>query len=250
MVCALLRIYARTYKIKCFFIQLQNPRISVDYFDVIIPPYHDKLTGHNIIGTTGSLNHITQKKISDAVVPIFIQGLSVPVITVFIGGRNKKYKFTDGDAQQFAYHLKEFMVYNKCALWITASRRTSEKQYQMIQNILSGENVFFWNGTGDNPYFAMLKISKMAIVTSDSVNMLCEIATAGVKILLYPLTGKAGKFNHLYQDLKKRKLLQEFSLTPKKIAPSVLNETTRIVKKLLPKINKFFTDKKNSSFYL
>lgn len=244
MVCALLRIYARFYKKSCFFIQLQNPRISPHYFDVVIPPYHDKVTGENIISTTGSLNHITQEKIKSAVIPPFIQGLSVPVISVFIGGRNKKYKFTDADAQKFAYNLKEFMTYNQCALWITASRRTSEKQYQLIQNILSGENVFFWNGTGDNPYFSMLKISKMAIVTCDSVNMLCEIATAGVKILLYPLAGKAGKFEHLYHDLKRRKLLQEFSLSPKKTTASILNETVRIVKKLVPKINKFFTNEK------
>ena len=146
--CALLRIYAKKYNYPAFFIQLQNPRISSSFFDMVIPPQHDTIRGENIFPTIGSLNHITDEHIQTAHIPYEILRLRDPVCAVFLGGANKRYKFDDNDAEQLATDLKIFMTQNKCSLAVTASRRTNAKQIEIIKNILGHNNVFFWDGTG------------------------------------------------------------------------------------------------------
>lgn len=240
--CALLRIFAQKKNFPAYFIQLQNPRISAKYFDIVIPPQHDTIRGENIYPTIGSLNHITDEHIAMAHIPYEMLQLKDPVCAVFLGGRNKRYKFDDEDAERLGADLKKFMVHNKCSLAITASRRTTKKQIKIIQNIIGQNNVFFWDGKSDNPYFAFLRYAKMAIITSDSANMLSEVATAGLPILIYPLTGKPGKFKYLYNALKKRDLAQDFTLMPKRCFPAKLRETERIANLCTSQINDFFKD--------
>ena len=67
----------------------------------------------------------------------------------------------------------------------------------------------------------------MAIITSDSVNMLSEVATAGLPVLIYPLSGNAANLN-IFTMPSKRDLAQDFSQSPRKTFASKLNETERI----------------------
>lgn len=237
-ICAMLRIYAKYKNFKSFFIQLQNPRISPRYFDIVIPPHHDLILGKNVISSIGSLNDICKEKVRDEDIPEEIKRLTKPIISVFVGGANKKYRFSIDDAKMFASELKMFQHKHDYSLCITSSRRTGKAQIEMMKSILGTQEVYFWDSSmkQKNPYLAMLKVSEYAIVTADSVNMVSEIASAGVMILLYKLKGDEGKFTYFYNALKKRRMIQDFSLTPKKIRTYPLAETRRIVKIILPKI--------------
>ena len=207
---------------------------------MVIPPYHDKIIGDNIYPTVGSLNHITIEKIEQASIPYELLRLAKPIYAVFLGGANKRYKFSDQDAEKCATDLKIFMTQNKCTLAITASRRTGESQLKIIRKILGSNNVYIWDGKGENPYFSFLRLAKMAIITADSVNMLSEIATSGIPILIYPLKGSPGKFKSFYDDLKKKNLAQDFSFTPKETPPTYFNETIRIATLCKTEIENFF----------
>ena len=55
------RIYQRSYK-KIFTIHIQNPKIASIYFDLLVVPEHDNLTGKNIIVSEGSLHSVDKKK--------------------------------------------------------------------------------------------------------------------------------------------------------------------------------------------
>lgn len=228
--CALLRVYAKRYGYSCVFIQLQNPRISPEFFDFVIPPSHDGLKAPNVIATIGSLTHITKKKLQSAKSPYGLCELPDPVVSVFVGGSNSRYKFDSSLATQFAKDIKAFGLHNHVSLAVTASRRTGKENTDIIKNILGDKNIYFWDGIGDNPYFAMLHRSKAAIITADSVNMISEAATAGLQVIAYPLEGKAKKFTSFYSALKRRKILEFFSLEyrPRRIVS--LNETKRIAK--------------------
>ena len=228
--CALLRVYARHNGHSCLFVQLQNPRIAPEFFDFVVPPSHDGLKAPNVISTIGSLTHITKEKLQSAQSPYDLCELPDPVVCVFIGGNNSRYKFDSSMATQFAKDIKAFGLYNHVSLAVTTSRRTGEENTKIIKDILGDKNIYFWDGIGENPYFAMLHRSKVAIITADSVNMISEAATAGLQVIAYPLEGKAKKFTHFYAALKRRKILDFFSLDykPRRIIP--LNETKRVAK--------------------
>lgn len=241
-ICALLRLYAKEHKIKCFFIQMQNPRIHPHYFDAVIPPFHDGVKGDNVISTIGSLTQISRDKIDKSIIPYEILNLPGPVVSVFIGGKNSRYRFNVQDAERMATELKIFMTKNKCSLAITTSRRTGKKQSRILRHMLQSPNIYFWNQKGDNPYFAFLRHTKIAIVTSDSVNMISEIASAGLNIILYPMHGKPSKFQHFYNALARRGYLQYFNMDPyiQKVPP--LSETQRVASILNIKIKEFFNN--------
>ena len=54
----------KKYKEKIFTIHIQDPKVSLDKFDLIICPEHDNITGNNVIKTTGSIHYLSEKEIS------------------------------------------------------------------------------------------------------------------------------------------------------------------------------------------
>ena len=59
------RIYKKNNK-KIFTIHIQNPNIASVYFDLLVVPEHDNLTGKNIIVSEGSLHSVDKKNIKIA----------------------------------------------------------------------------------------------------------------------------------------------------------------------------------------
>jgi len=57
---------------------------------------------------------------------------------------------------------------------ITLSRRTESDVRAAILNELQTTDAHIWNGEGENPYLGMLAWADAALVTADSVNMVCE----------------------------------------------------------------------------
>ena len=86
---------------------------------------------------------------------------------------------------------------------ITASRRTGGDNAQLLQNALKGPNIYFWDGTGDNPYFALLGFADYIIVTEDSVSMTSEAISTGKPVYVASLEGggkRLGLFHKLLQE--------------------------------------------------
>jgi mitochondrial fission protein ELM1 len=78
---------------------LQNPKINSDYFDLVIPPYHDNLKGKNVIPTLGALHPIKPEELVALRQKLENDGsynaLKTPRIAVLLGGDNKYYRYTN-----------------------------------------------------------------------------------------------------------------------------------------------------------
>ena len=48
-----------------FTIHIQNPKVSLKHFDLIISPEHDNMKGDNVISTTGAIHYLTKKEIKE-----------------------------------------------------------------------------------------------------------------------------------------------------------------------------------------
>lgn len=230
--CIALSALEKKHKRKGLFIQLQNPRTSSDYFDYVVAPDHDNLWGHNIIPIIGSMSRIKnllKKGSSDAIPPEFAK-LKKPIIAVFIGGRNSRYKFSSTETQILADYLLNYAHHNAVSLAVTCSRRTGIENEAILRKTLKGDNIFFPDSSADNPYYIMLQHCDAGIVTSDSVNMVSDAITAGLPTYLYELEGEQGKFSDFYNILKQKRLLFTATYDYHKVTIKEFNETERVAK--------------------
>jgi len=205
------RYIKKQSKGQTFTVQVQDPKTNPDQFDLVAVPYHDALRGDNVIVTAGAPNKITAQKLEQAkenFAPLF-SPLSAPRVAVLIGGNSRTHKLTSEITQKLCAQLAHL----NASLMITTSRRTGAENLKIIENELTSEDNFIWDGTGDNPYLGML--------ASDA-------GTTGKPVYMIPLEGSSPRFNRLYNHLQKIGVLREFdgNLAPRTYEP--LNDAQRV----------------------
>lgn len=207
-------------------VQLQDPRISPENFDLVAVPAHDALRGKNVIVTQASPNRITQYrlkrdafKFKDQFAP-----LPRPRCAVLIGGNSNTHTMDDESAQNIINTLQSV----KGSLMITISRRTPAKYREMFMNALKGPHIYFWDGQGDNPYFAMLGSADYIFVTNDSASMISEAATTGLPVYVLPLKGSSEKFDALYKRLYDLGAIRSYSGALEKWKYEPLNDAQKV----------------------
>ena len=222
---------------KTFTVQLQDPRIDPKHFDLVVPPEHDNLKGANVEAIIGSPNAVTRAKLDEAAAhwQTKFDALKRPRIAVLIGGKSKSHRFGEDDAQSLAAKLKALDGQGH-GLMITTSRRTGEVQTQIIREALAGTRAFVWDGTGDNPYFGMLALADVILVTSDSTNMAVDAAATAKPVYVVDLPGGDSKFTQLHTRLEQLGIARKFTGEIAQWTYEPLNETARIAALIRSKI--------------
>lgn len=212
-----------------FTVQLQDPRIDPGNFDLVVPPEHDGLNGANVEAIVGSPNAVTRAKLDAAANQwrATFDALKQPRVAVLIGGKSKSHSFGEGDARRLGAQLKD-LAGRGLALMVTTSRRTGEAQTRIIKEALAGTRAFVWDGTSENPYFGLLALADVILVTSDSTNMAIEAAGTGKPVYIVELLGGDSKFTRLHADLECRGIARKFTGEIEQWTYTPLNETARI----------------------
>jgi mitochondrial fission protein ELM1 len=195
-----------------FTIQLQDPRIAPTHFDLVIPPEHDDVTGPNVLPTIGALHRVTPAKLAEAAAngAARFAALPQPRIAVLVGGSSKHHRITPTVARAFGGQLRRLCESSGGGLMITASRRTDAASQAVLRETLGDLPIDFWDGTGDNPYVAMLAIADGIVVTEDSVTMACEAASTGKPLFVAEIDGDSPKFARFHQALQQRGISRPF----------------------------------------
>ena len=219
----------------CFAVHIQHPRVPRHRFDLIAAPAHDRLQGSNVIVTHGSLGRITAERLKQAG-QSFGQRfgtLQRPVIAVSIGGSNKVYTFDRDLAEKTGRQLAKLARETGASLLVTCSRRTGDEAEKALRGELAGIPGEFWDGTGENPYFAYLDAADSIIVTGDSVNMVSEACATGkpVQVIHLPSKGPT-KFDLFHQDMEKTGATKPFNGTFTKWDYTPLEETARVAEEV------------------
>lgn len=201
---------------RTFIVQLQDPKISPQHFDLVAAPYHDSIRGDNVIVTDGAPNKVTEKRLEEGQRKFaeILKNLPSPRVAVLIGGNSRAYAMTQEDTKKLAGQLKDLSEKTGAGLMITASRRTGEKNKQILKQTLSGPDIYFWDGDGENPYFGFLGWADVILVSEDSVSMMSEAATTGKPVYKVPLTlkskRKARRLLKFHDHLKKLNVIRDF----------------------------------------
>lgn len=213
-------------------VQCQNPRVPLSWFDLVVPPEHDAVSGRNVFSILGSPNRITPEKLAAARIRFAdrFQSLRAPRLAVLIGGNSKVYRLDSTAVDKLARALVELS--KTMGLMVTVSRRTGVDNVARLASALEGNGAYFWNGEGENPYLGVLAWADAFLVTADSVNMACDAAVTGKPVHIFPLPGGSAKFDRFHQSLMARGISRTFTGRIEQWHYAPLDETGRAAKRI------------------
>lgn len=220
-------------------VHAQHPRTGAARFDAIVAQSHDGLTGSNVTVALGSMNRLTAAALAEAAQnpPAGIAALPNPAVAVLLGGTNSTYRMTSEITRQLADDLRAFVERSGCGLMVTASRRTGSANEALLRARLNGPDIYFWDGSGDNPYFALLARADAILVTCDSVNMVSEACFTGKPVYVLALDGGAGsKFERFHTEMRQKGYTRPFVGDIETGVTKPLDETTRAAREIVERL--------------
>ncbi|GAB0115529.1 mitochondrial fission ELM1 family protein [Acidisoma sp. C75] len=174
-------------------VHIQNPRMDFRKFDLIIANTHDEIAGPNVILARTALHRVTAARLEEARsawAPRFAD-LPRPLVAVCVGGTNGRFTLDAKVAGALAAELGAMMERDRVGLMLTPSRRTDPAATAALRAALAPRGAFVWDGSGENPYFGMLALADLIIVTIDSVSMVSEAAATAAPVMVAALPGRS-----------------------------------------------------------
>jgi mitochondrial fission protein ELM1 len=192
-------------------VQVQNPRMDIRGFDLIIANHHDELTGPNVFVTRTALHRATPARLAaeadawrDRLAPY-----RRPLVAVLLGGSNGRFRLDRDAGARLAADLATMAQRDKVGVVVTPSRRTDPAVTDLIRTALAPTGGWVWDFAGENPYFGMLALADLIIVTQDSVSMISEAAATTAPVMFAALPGHWAR-----QELFLKPLLNEDRIRP------------------------------------
>lgn len=198
-------------------IYIQDPKISLSNFDMVVCPYHDQVRSKNmtnLVQMIGSCHRITpqilakQKILSQELFAAY----PAPRIAVLLGGNSRAYQFRLDDAEKIIEYLKTLL--ETCgqtldhssggSLLISTSRRTpAEVRQKFLAAFANDKRVYLYTPAlgAPNPYLGLLAWGDVLLITCDSVNMICEASVTDKPVYLLGLSGGNRKLDFFHTQL-------------------------------------------------
>lgn len=183
-----------------FTVFLKDPRCGSNIADFIWVPQHDRLRDANVMATLTSPHQLTAKKLKAAqsTSPPFISERKKPLVAVLIGGDSPHFRFTFDDVKKLSAGLSD-LAQSGAGLIGTLSRRSmtgSTGLADAMRRVFQSNDGWLWDGTGDNPYTAILAHADATVVTADSVNMIGEAVSTGLPVFIFQPSPRGTRVNH------------------------------------------------------
>ena len=189
---ASIALWIKKFFYKTKIIQIMQPEINYQKFDLVILPIHDKIKykkTDNLVSTLGAMNRINdqlilneQKKFSN-----FFDKINKKIIVLLIGGKTKDNFYDPISIKNFCKQVSTIVNNFNCYLIILNSPRTSLEINEIIKNNLTCDNVFFDYETikDNNPYLASLGYGDFFIAMGDSVSMISQCCSTGKPVFIF-----------------------------------------------------------------
>ncbi len=219
-------------------IHIQDPKVNLKHFDIIVTPEHDGVTGDNVISSKGAIHYLTEQEISSS--KDYLVGRldnKKNYLGLIIGGPNKYYNYSNQIIEKVLLKVKKISELNKLQVIAIPSIRTPKNIITMTSEIL-GKNHVAINEVDKRAYLSTLAISKYLVVTCDSTSMISEAAITGKPVYVEELPAKKNdyrfkKFRDLFTKLN---IIKKLDKNLEDWTYKKLNETNRIAKEIKEKI--------------
>jgi len=194
-------------------VQVQNPRMGFDQFDLIIANHHDDISGPNVISIRTALHNVTSDRLASARAEwaARLQRAGRPLLCVMLGGSNGRFRLGHEEGRLIGQSLAQMVRQQNIALAVTPSRRTDRQALAALTSELEGLDVYIWGDEGDNPYLGMLALADMVAVTTDSVSMISEAVATKAPVQIIPLPGRSRRISTFVEGLTRLDRVRPFT---------------------------------------
>tara|TARA_A100001011_G_scaffold396255_1_gene493632 strand:- start:601 stop:1551 length:951 start_codon:yes stop_codon:yes gene_type:complete len=219
----------KRFKEKIFTIHIQDPKISHNYFDIVICPDHDKINGKNIIKTKGAIHYLSNKEVDKNKNYIKIERENKKIVSFILGGPNRYYDYSEDQVNIIFNQVKTLFTPDKYKLIVIPSYRTPENIIKKAFNTFSHNNIVFKN-VDKKAYLSSLSIADIIVVSCDSISMISEAAVTGKPIYvanMNPIKDNS-RFRNFYEQFKKLGILRDLENTVDLWSYNQLDEVNRI----------------------
>ena len=213
-----------------FNIHIQDPKVSLKNFDLIICPEHDNLIGDNVLSTKGSIHYLSKKEIADNSKYLRLNKEKKKIVAFIIGGPNKHYNYSEDNVHFVFNKIKALFTPDKYKIVVIPSYRTPEVVIKKAFNTFSF-NHHVVKEINKKAYLSSLAIADYIIVTCDSTSMISEAAITGKPVYVAMMKSKRGssRFKRFYSQFNKLGITKELSETVDNWSYDKLDEINRIV---------------------
>ncbi len=223
----------KRYKNQIFNIHVQDPKVSLSNFDLIICPEHDDLDGSNVIKTVGSIHYLTIDEIKKNSRYLKIEKENKKVVAFIIGGPNKYYSFSESQIDKMFNKIKTLFMPDKYKLIVIPSYRTPKEIINKANNAFSHDHLVIKN-VDKKAYLSSLDLADIIVVTCDSTSMISEAALTSKPIYIAKMEAKRNnyRFENFYSKFQEMKIIRDLDAYNEGIdlwTYNKLDETQRIV---------------------
>ncbi len=225
---------------KVFNIHIQDPKINFDYFDFIVAPEHDRISGSNIINTKGAIHYLTKDEIEENkdYLNSFIRKDNREIWCLIMGGPTKYYDYSTKNMKHIFSIFYKLLKKKDFQLVVIPSMRTPLNTIHYAKEFF-GENHTVIMNVDKKAYLSALAISENIIVTCDSSSMISEAALTGKPIYIANILPKKNdirfqRFRNLFRDLNITRNLGE---DMENWSYQSIYETNRLAKIIKDKFN-------------
>ena len=194
-------------------VQIQNPRMAVRKFDLVVANQHDGLHGPNVIVTRTALHRATPARLAEArrVWGPRLAHLPRPLVCVLVGGSNGRFRLEAAEGAALAANLARMITRDRPGMAVTPSRRTAGAVRRALAAALLPHGAWVWDMEGENPYFGLLALADVLIVTVDSISMVSEAVATYAPVLLADLPGRSSRIGRFRRALLDEGRVRMFS---------------------------------------
>ena len=212
-----------------FTIHIQDPKVSLKHFDLIISPEHDNIKGDNVLTTKGAIHYLTKKEIKDNLNYLNVNKEKKKLVAFIIGGPNKYYNYNEQAIQQLFTKIKTLFTPDKYKIIIVPSYRTPEKIIKKAFDTFNFNHIVI-KTVDKKAYLSALALADISVVTCDSTSMISEAAITGkpVYIAMMKPNKNNRRFKKFYSLLTDLGITRELKDSVEEWSYESLNEVNRI----------------------
>ena len=186
-----------------FNIHIQNPKVSLKHFDLVVSPEHDNLIGDNVLTNAGAIHYLTKKEISQNLKYLKLEKEKKQIVAFIIGGPNKYYDYSEEQVHYIFNKIKTLFTPDKFKIIIIPSYRTPEDVMKKAFNTFNF-NHHVVKEVDKKAYLSALALADFIVVTGDSISMISEAAVTGKPVYIAMMKSKRNskRFNIFYNQFK------------------------------------------------
>ncbi len=216
-------------------VQVQNPRLPLGRFDLVVVNRHDEVAGHNVFVTRTALHRVSAPVLAEA--RAHWRGRlgteDGRLVAGLLGGSNGRYRLDAAVAGRLAGELAALMRADpSLRVAVTPSRRTAPAVTSVLRAALGPLGATVWDGTEENPYVGMLALADAILVTGDSVSMVSEAVATDAPVFVVPLPGRSRRIGLFVDGLRRDGRVRLFDGTIAPFAARPLDDTAEAAQEM------------------